>query len=250
MKDEELKKLLDAQDHRLLISCTLPEHDKFAEYLRCIYPMTGIIDKLFCNHFLFESTELLKHSLFLYEEGYFDCAFYSVRQSIENLNNMLYLADDNEKLSKWETKKRFPSDGKIKHDLQEANIAYSEMKNAFPEIFDTYSQLLIKANKYIHKQGFDTFYLNTREQEQLIRERTKLFVEFLKHAIGSLLLMNIVLDPLSLLLSDPEVDLHISFEPLTEPIPIHIFYELFDFDILSRIRQTKFYSNLIKEINK
>ena len=35
-----------------------------------------------------------------------------------------------------------------------------------------------------------------------------------------MLIMNIVLDPLSLALSDEEVDSHIPFDPMTEAIPL------------------------------
>ena len=83
MTPEEWENILNEQDHQLLIKSTLPNHDKLIGYLRALFPMTGILDKMFCNGFMTESIELLKHGIFLYEDGYFDCAFYSVRQSIE-----------------------------------------------------------------------------------------------------------------------------------------------------------------------
>ena len=53
--------------------------------------------------FFAEATQLLINSIFLYEEGYFDCAFYSVRQASEVFNAMLYLSEDKDEWKKWAT---------------------------------------------------------------------------------------------------------------------------------------------------
>ena len=207
--------------------------------------ISNTIHKVFCNGFMIESVELLKHGIFLYEDGYFDCAFYSVRQSIENMNNMLFLSQSEDELVKWKAKERFPSDSQIKIQLQQINAAYSEIKTAIPEMFNLYDELLKKANKYIHKQGFDTFYLYQWQQEKPTSNRTKLFVDLLKQSIGLLLIINIILDPLSLALSDPEVDAHIQFDPMTERIPTYIFDELFSCEVIEKIKETSFYKEFI-----
>lgn len=195
MDKDNINKLIIDQNFKFLVKCSIPEHDELMNYLHYLFPFTGIIDKTFCNYFMYESVELLKHAIFLYEDGYFDCAFYSVRQSIENLNNMLYLADKKEELKIWKAKKRFPSDKKIKDILEKTNKSYDEIKNSIPETFDNYQNLLQKVNKYIHKQGYDTFYINVRQQSNDMLDRMDLFVMFFKNAIQILLLMNIVLDP-------------------------------------------------------
>lgn len=246
MTPEEWENILNEQDHQLLIKSTLPNHDKLIGYLRALFPMTGILDKMFCNGFMTESIELLKHGIFLYEDGYFDCAFYSVRQSIENMNNMLFLSENEDELGKWKAKERFPSDRQIKLKLQQINTDYSAIKAAIPEVFDSYDESLKKANKYIHKQGFDTFYLQPRQQEKLISKREKLFIDFLKQSIGLVMIMNIVLDPLSLALSDPNVDAHIPFDPMTEHIPLGIFEEVFSDGIIESIKETNFYKDFVR----
>ncbi len=245
MTQDELKNMLDKQDRNMLVKSNLPDHDKLIEWLRILFPMTGISDKLFCNGFMMESVELLKHGVFLYEDGFFDCAFYTVRQSIENLNNMLFFSQNENELEKWKAKERFPSDRHIKNRLKQINTAYSEIKTVIPEFFDSYDELLKEANKYIHKQGFDTFYLNPWQQKQLISERTELFVNFIKRAIGLLMIMNIILDPLSFALSDSEVDARVPFNYMTENIPISIFEELFDQGAVDRIKKTDFYQKFI-----
>ncbi len=246
MDRDNINKVIRNQDFKFLVKCTIPEHDDFMYYLHRLFPFTGIIDKTFCNYFMYESVELLKHAIFLYEDGYFDCAFYSVRQSIENLNNMLYLADNKEKLKEWKAKKRFPSDNKIKDFLKKTNISYDEIKSSIPEIFDNYQNLLQMANKYIHKQGYDTFYIHVKPQSNDISNRTDLFVKLLKNAIQILVLMNIILDPLSFALIDENVDRHIHFDPATEAIPKNILDNIFEFNVVDRIKQTQFYKDFIE----
>lgn len=60
------------------------------------------------------------------------------------------------------------------------------------------------------------------------------------------MVMNIILDPLSLALSDPEIDAHILFNPMAEPIPIGIFEEIFENSILEKIKKTNFYKEFIE----
>ena len=243
MTKEEWEKDLDEDDHRLLVKNTLPDHDQLMTYLRCLYPTTGFGDKLFCNGFMMESVELLKHGVFLYEEGYFDCAFYSVRQSIENMNNMLYVSNNDVDFSKWKAKERFPTDNQIKSQLKEIDNAYSELKTIIPDVFEKYEGFLKKSNKYIHKQGFDTFYTQLLYKESVSDERTTLFEDLLKNAIVLLLIMNIILDPLSLALSDPDIDAHISFESMTEPIPVGVLKDLMGESVVDRIKTANFYKD-------
>ena len=243
MTKEEWKKELDEEDHRLIVKNTLPEHDQLMAYLRSLCQTTGFGDKLFCNGFMMESVELLKHGVFLYEEGYFDCAFYSVRQSIENMNNMLFVSNDDDEFAKWKAKERFPTDNQIKSQLKEIDNAYSDLKTIIPDVFEKYEDLLKKTNKYIHKQGFDTFYTQLFYKRSLSVERTILFVDLLKSAIVLLLIMNIILDPLSLALSDPDIDAYISFDPMTEPIPVGVLKELIDDSVVDRIKTANFYKD-------
>ena len=245
MNKSEWEEILFEQDHCLLVKRQLPEHDELLSTLRALIPTTGNLNEMFCNMFFSESVELLKHAFFLYEDGYFDCAFYSLRQSIENMNNMLLSAVDADKYELWKEKGRFPTDKAVKDLLSRQNDAYNEIKTVIPEFFEQYDELLKKANKYIHKQGFDTFYVsnnisNFTDQE----ERTNLFLSFLKYAIGMMLIMNIALDPLSLALSDYEVDSHIPFDPMTEPIPIGIFEKYLSLDIIEKIKTTDHYTTL------
>ncbi len=95
--------------------CELPERRELLLYLHNMMLITGRLDIMYCNAFLMEATRLLINSIFLYEDGYFDCAFYSVRQASEVFDSMLYLSNkDNSELQKWITIERFPMDSNIR----------------------------------------------------------------------------------------------------------------------------------------
>jgi len=245
MNAEEFEKMLLEQDHQLLKKVVLPEHESLLQAIRALFPTTGILQNMFCNGFMTESVELIKHALFLYEDGYFDCAFYSLRQSVEIMNSMLLLSDDEDRLKEWKAKAWFPMDKAVKGLLEKNNAAYSEIREKIPEFFTHYDELLKTANKYIHKQGFDSFYAYYgRANAEAEEKRTALFVELMKHAIGMILIMDIALDPLSLALSDPEVDSHIPFDAMTEPIPVHMFEEFLSPDLLKKIKETDHYQTV------
>lgn len=78
-------------------SVNLPDSEKLLLYLHSLIIITGQVDVMFCNAFIDEAIQLLKNSIFLYKDGLFDCAFYSVRQSNEVINTMLYLAQNTSK---------------------------------------------------------------------------------------------------------------------------------------------------------
>ncbi|MBP3495662.1 MAG: hypothetical protein J6K52_05575 [Clostridia bacterium] len=59
-----------------------------------------------------------------------------------------------------------------------------------------------------------------------------------------MLIVNIALDPLSLALSDTDVDSHIAFDPMTEPIPIKVFEKYLSLEIIEKIKTTAHYSSL------
>lgn len=65
------------------------ESQKLLEYLDDLVLLTGRLEVFFVNDFLREAIQLLKNSISLYRNGYFDCSFYSIRQANE-LFNIIY----------------------------------------------------------------------------------------------------------------------------------------------------------------
>lgn len=243
---ESYDQYLESEAKQLLEETRLPNHEELLRDIQSAWPSTGILDLQFCNLFMAESVALLKHSILLYESGYFDCAFYSIRQAVENLNNMLYLANDVDKLDVWKAKGRFPSDYQIKETLKKSNDVYNQIKCLFPDFFKRYEDLLKKSNKYIHKQGIDTFYISQWRLSK--EERTELFVSFLSCAIGMLLILFCALEPFALILTDSDLTMYIHFQPMTEPIPINIAEKYISSDFIGKIQSANFYEEMKSEM--
>jgi hypothetical protein len=137
--------------------CVVPDRVNILLHLHNLFMITGKADSLFCNSFMDESIELLKNAVFLYEDGYFDCAFYSVRQAYETINCMMYLAVDPINMANWENKARFPMNKELKERLGKISFAYHDVKCLIPEYFAKCDEMTAKANKIIHKQGLILF---------------------------------------------------------------------------------------------
>lgn len=100
METEFEKFALDKLKNGSRINTKLPEGKDLLMYLHNMMLITGRGDVMFCNAFLQEAIQLLANAIFLYEDGYFDCAFYSVRQASEVFDTMLYLVHADEEKRK------------------------------------------------------------------------------------------------------------------------------------------------------
>lgn len=249
--DDFEKMIIDSMRNANKRHIQLPEHDEILMYLHGLMLITGRLDVMYCNSFLDETIQLLINSIFLYEDGLFDCAFYSVRQASEVVDSMLYLSkNDHNTLKRWSEKKHFPMDSKLKLQLEKMSDDYKEIKSLIPEYFERHTELIKRSHKIIHKQGFDTFY---RLRNQIPDkygfsqdEETAFFTESLKYTIGIILIVFIILEPISLALSDDEVMLKLNFNPMTEPIDVNYFFKYLKLDdIIDRIKSSKFYRKFI-----
>lgn len=223
--------------------CELPERKELLSYLHGMLLITGRLDIMYCNAFLTEVTQLLINSIFLYEDGYFDCAFYSVRQASEVFDSMLYLSNkDNGELKKWVKKERFPMDSKIRNQLDKMVYGYTEIKTVLYDYFQHHRELINKSHKIIHKQGFDTFYV-ARLQENFAHEKDeKFFLEVLKYTIGIGIILFVLLEPLALALADDEVNGKLNFDFMTEPIDCNYFERFLGLeDIVDRLLKSNYY---------
>lgn len=226
---------------------TLPEHD---ELLLCLHQlsnmMTGQFDIMFCNSFISEAIQLLTNSIFLYEDGNFDCAFYSIRQASEVANNMLYLSNTGKaELNKWNNKGYFPMNAKLMKKLEKIDTNYTEVRTVLSDFFKEHDELIKFAHKIIHKQGFDSFYsiriMNQYSGKFNKESETQFFLKLLKSSIGKVIVLFIVLEPLSLVLADEDLSARFNFDPFTEAVDIEFFQKYLSEDIIEKIKNTSFF---------
>lgn len=171
--------------------------------------ISGIVSTPPFNQFLLESCQLLANSLDLIHQGYFDAAFYSVRQAgevilIGTLFSNLEESERKAKYEKWVSLDRFPSFSELSKMLRSKDIEYRNLLEQMPEIDELISKLNRKANKYIHKQGHESFYTKPYE---VIPESAKHirddFTDYFTTTVKVCAFFRLAVDPFPILLSDP-----------------------------------------------
>lgn len=240
--------------NQLLNKAKLSDHN---ELIRELFALQNLvitkIDLLFCNHFLDEAIQLLINSIFLMEAGYYDCAFYSVRQSEEVINNMLLCASDNEQLKKWMKKEYYPPNKSVKKRLEELNDSYSEIKSKLKEFFDDLNELIQQSNKIIHKQGFDTFYRIRATKNNITKwenKESELFNKLIRYSICNLYILFIAINPYSLIICDETLNRKLPFDPITNGINTDFIESNYSTDIISQIKETNYYQSIKESIDK
>ncbi len=246
------KKIIESIENEFENNILLPDYESIMLYLYYIVVYTGQCNIMFCNSFIQEAIQLLKNSLILYKKGFFDCAFYSIRQSSEVMDSMLYLAKSpSEKVYDWKSKNYFPVDSKIRQQLEKISNDYKEIKSLLPDFFRHHEELIIKIHKIIHKQGFDTFYqlrtpINRKITNYSQEDEIALFLETLKYTIGKLLILIVILDPMCLALADENVNGKINMNLMTEPIDTTFFENILGLsDIVSKIKSSNYYKDFV-----
>lgn len=174
--------------------------------------ISGLVSTPSFNQFLLESCQLLANSLDLIHQGYFDAAFYSARQAgevilIGTLFSNLEESERKAKYEKWVSLDRFPSFSELSKMLRSKDIEYRDLLEQMPEIDELISKLNKRANKYIHKQGHDSFYTKpyevVSESERHIRED---FTDYFKTTVKVCAIFRLAVDPFPILLNDPECE--------------------------------------------
>lgn len=176
---------------------------------------TGIVDIMFTNTFFMEAIQLVVNAIVLFEEGYFDCAFYSLRQSLEISTTAVYFIDENynidkERIKKWIREEEFPMYSQMIRELAKCSGNFSDMQRNMVSYFEDIKRIKKSLDKYVHKQGYDKFYVvinspfNNKKgikKEKVISD----FELFLKKSIGAIAILRLSIDPLLVLLMNDEI---------------------------------------------
>lgn len=221
------------------------------------HSFSGRLDILGLHTFFLESSIMLKNAIKLYEEGFFDSAFYSVRSALELARVITYFSDqeqpkDSEVYQKWIQGGRFPFDSIIKKLLAESGSIYSEVKDALIDFFDDQEKRLKRVNKYIHKQGYETFYQQSSfrsgrdSQSKIIDE---LFLDFITNSTVEISLLRLCIDPFPILLQDKSIMGRIHFQSMTEPYSQSTI-ELIGKEKVEKYQNTKFYKSHLEMYNE
>ena len=159
------------------------------------------------NLLIKEISILLANSLRLYEMGYFDNAYYSLRSANELATVMLDLSDKDDfeikcnfedfrrgKYNKWR--------GQIIKELSEEGIFFKEVIDQMSNLKNDISKLLNEINKVVHNNGLDMLYsvrYHSLDKDMSYKKLEEFINHFLK-SIRILAIMRLILDPLPLII--------------------------------------------------
>jgi len=172
---------------------------------------TGLIDALGANRFFDEASQMIANSIFLFQEGFFDAAFYSLRQSIEISIGTLYLTANPEKMKEWKHLEPGFESGKMADYLQKHEPVFKELRTKMSAFFENIRSVQKKTNKYVHKQGYSSFYTmqsyswSDHREDKVYLKIVSDFEETLNVAIGAVAMYRLAIDPLPIILMDEEL---------------------------------------------
>lgn len=163
------------------------------------------------NLIISELCQLLTNSIELYEKGYFDNAYYSLRSANELATIMLDLSDKdsdtiNKNMKLFLTKEYHKNRGQIIKELSNEGIMFKEVINKMPNFKEEIKNLLSEINQVIHMNGKENLYGFREYLDSNFHEvKLKKFENHFLSSIKILAIFILIIDPLPLLLNDEEV---------------------------------------------
>lgn len=213
---------------------------------------TGRVDILTSglHRFFLESSKLIRNAIRLYEDGVFDAAFYSTRSALELARIVTYFSNENElqdseEYKNWRKGGKFPFDSAIRKQLETSGTVYTEIHAALEDFFDEQKSRLSAVQKYIHKQGYRTFYERGFTNPEKEKQRQELiaddFYQFLKGALTEIAFLRLCIDPFPILLRDSRAMYKIHFQGMTGPFGNDFVTQIIGEDKVERYCATEFY---------
>lgn len=223
---------------------------------------TGRIGASVANTFILESAQMLVNSITIFEMGYFDAAYYCLRESLEMATLMAYFVDlptgvRKAELLKWkDPKNRFSMQKQMLSDLKENGRIIKDMKNHMKSFFERIEKISNELNKYVHKQGFDKLYIsanhplslgaNPEKEDNEICDR---FDYYLKECISIVGIMRLSVDPMPLLLLDDEI-YNRTEDIISDPYSMQFVEKYLKKEDIEDYKKTDIYCDTYKEFMK
>jgi len=141
------------------------KNEIYLDLLNIEHSLTGMLDNV-ADTFTLECVQMLINSLELFEMGYFDCAFFSLRSVIDLATTMVFLSDiqdyeeRNARIIEWNNLSEFHQRLQMIKKLKNEGNVFIEMLGKMPSFFDEAEKTSKILNKYVHKQGLKNFYIS------------------------------------------------------------------------------------------
>ncbi len=221
----------------------------YFDLLNIEHSWTGRMDTNISNTFIMEAEQQLVNAMELFEKGYFDCAYYSLRSAVEVSTIMVFLTDMPEKerdeyFEAWKNTQEFPMQGQMIKQLTKQGVVYADMLDKMGSFFHEAKNLSAALNKYVHKQGLRHFYISRnhpfnrhKSQDNFIKN----FVYYLEKCIGVVAVMRLAIDAFPILLMDEEI-LYRCFDSMTDPYSQEFVEKYIGKETIEDYKKTEIYS--------
>lgn len=248
-----MESYIESRKKENLYPLTIENKEKYYyDILNIEHSFSGIVGEgTIINTFIMEAAQLIINAIELFEIGYFDCAYFSLRSAIDVSSTMVYLIDlpeeeKEKKLSAWKETREFPTQGRLVKELSEMGNNYKDMMNKMPYFFQNAKQIAEKLNKYVHKQGLQHFYISRNHPLNQQKSRDTFiqnFEYYLKKAIGIVAVMRLAADPFPILLMDKDI-LYRCFDSMTDPYSEEFTNEYIGKEIVGQYKMTELYKGV------
>jgi len=208
------------------------------------------------NNFLFEAEHMVANSINLYEEGYFDAAFYSLRAVLELFMLMVYLIEHQESelntlIKKWDRLENMDTYSRMDSHLSKKSDLYKNIKGNMFEYFESIRVLNKNLNKKVHKQSFINLYTNRSHpfhgRKYNLNEELSFFESSVKKIIGAVVVFRLFIDPMPILLMDEEIYLRVR-DTMSGPLLHDFIADYIGYDHIESYKNTEIYKAHYNEI--
>ena len=222
------------------------------DYIFDIYNITlantGFVHAWESNLFFEEASQLIVNAIKLFQLGYFDCAFYSLRQSLETSIGTIFLTENPDKKNDWETFQKGFESGKMSEDLKKKETTFKDLVQKMPKFFEIIRNTQQMINKYVHKQGVQSFYsirkspFHLKQKHVIESQLLNDFENNLKVCIGAVAVYRLSIDALPVVLMDEEM-LFRSGDFITAPYSEEFVDKYIGIDNLNDFKKTDIYKD-------
>lgn len=225
------------------------KEELYFDLMNIEHSWSGRADTNIGNTFIMEANQLLINAVELFELGYFDCAYYSLRSAIDVSTTMVFLVDmpdesRNKYLQDWKNLSDFPQRIDMIRKLSKEGSEFVDMYSNMPKFFEKAKVISQKLNKYVHKQGLINFYISKNHPMHDKESRESFIKEFVNHlseVIGIVAIMRLAIDPFPVLLMDEEI-LYRCFDSMTDPYSESFVQKYIGDEIIEEYKKTNFFS--------
>lgn len=225
---------------------SLPRANEYLEDLNDLrFSNSGLLAEVNPFFFVNEACQLLANSVKLFELGYFDCAFYSVRQAIELSLSGLYLFSNPDKIKGWKNLEKGFELRTIVPELKVGKEEFAEIKELYSDFFEKIEKEKRLMNKYVHKQGYKSLYFhynsfNAYGKPERITRLTMDFKTILRDTITAVALYRLVIDPYPILMLDEDIVTRMP-DLIAESFPRSFVEKYFTEEYVERYKESTIY---------